>query len=117
MVRERRDFYQVKKVLGQDPVPEAQLVEAEQAKAAADDAGKKRKRRAHKVRPGPETTPVDLEASTDADGAGGPELEIAPEVPGGASKKRTAREEVSLFLSSLFRLYRYVSVLKFVVVC
>ena len=85
MVRERRDFYQVKKVLGQDPVPEA-----EQAKAAADDAGRKKKKRAHKSRPGPETIPVEVEASTDADGAGGPELEVAPEVPGGASKKRTA---------------------------
>lgn len=99
MVRERRDFYQVKKVLGQDPVPEAQLVEAEQAKAAADDAGRKKKKRAHKARPGPETTPVEVEASTDADGAGGPEVEGAPEVPGGASKKRTAREEVTLLSS------------------
>jgi hypothetical protein len=95
MVRERRDFYQLKKATGEDPVPEAQLVEAEPAGAT----GKRKKKKAHKAR---STAEVEVETEVDA----GPETEVVSEGPDGSSRKRTAREEVTSasFISCLWRL-------------
>ena len=97
MVRERRDFYQLKRATGEEPVPEAQLVESETAGAAAEAAGKRRKKKAQKAR---STTDAEVEEEA---GAGvpvdaGTETEVGAEGPVGSSKKRTAREEVTLRL-------------------
>ena len=88
MVRERKDFYQLKKVVGEDPVPEVEVVATTGAPgaevgAAAEPVPKRKKKKAHKGR---STAEVEVDA--------GPETEVVSEGPDGSSKKRTAREEV-----------------------
>ena len=94
MVRERKDFYQLKKAVGGDLAPEPQPVVEEvpagtgaEVGAGADLVPKRKKKKAHKGR---STTEVEVEAEVEA----GPETEVASEGPDGSSKKRTAREEV-----------------------
>ena len=100
MVRERKDFYQLKKATGEEPMPEAQLVESEPA-GAADTAGRRKKKKAHKAR---STAKVEVETEVELDA--GPETEVVSEGPDGSSKKRIAREEVTSvsFSASMQRL-------------
>ena len=94
MVRERKDFYQLKKAVGGDLAPEPQPVVEEvpagagaEVGAGADPLPKRKKKKAHKGR---STAEVEVEIEVDA----GPETEVASVGPDGSSKKRTAREEV-----------------------
>ena len=103
MVRERKDFYQLTKAVGEDPVLEAPVVgvdtEAPMPDAGApavEAVGRRRKKRAHKAGSLPDTDVVQVE--DDAGTGTGPEERALSEVPGGSPKKRTAREEVILVL-------------------
>ena len=94
MVRERRDFYQLKKAVGEDPGPEVEVVAGTgvpgaEVGAAAEPVPKRKKKKAQKGR---STAGVEAEAEAEVDA--GPETEVVSEGPVGSSKKRTAREEV-----------------------
>ena len=104
MGRERKDFYQLAKAVGEDPLPAVQLVEHEQA--GAETTGKRKKRKAQNTR---STAEAEDEVEAEVEVEAGPEAEVGIEVPVGSSKKRSAREEVissTLMLVCCF-LYRY----------
>ena len=92
MGRERKDFYQLKKAVGEDPLPAVQLVELEQAGAAAETTGKRKKKKAQKAR---STAEAEVEEEAEVEVDAGAETEVGTEGPVGSSKKRTAREEVT----------------------
>ena len=95
MVRERKDYYQLTKAVGGDPVPEVQLVAEEEpagTDAAVESAGRRKKKKAHKSR---STTEVEVETVGEVVVEADPGTGVVSEVPTGSSKKRTAREEVT----------------------
>ena len=99
MVRERKDFYQLKKAAGEDPVPEAEVAPAAADAtgvtdaapvapgAQADPAPKRKKKKAKRARSASEVE-VDVEVEEDS---GGHET---TDVPAGSVAPTTAREEV-----------------------
>ena len=110
MVRERKDYYQLKKAVGEDPGPEVEVVAGTGAPgaeggAAAELVPRKKKKRAHRSR---STAEGDVEVETEVDA--GPETEVASGGPDGSPKKRSAREEVifgHFHLIFIFFVYRH----------
>ena len=108
MGRERKDYYQLKRAVGEDPVLEASLVGAQPtglpaepvtAPVASPEGAKRKKKKAKRAR-------STSEADVEAEGEEGEQVEAdQTDLPGGAvSPVRTAREEVILAsLSSVVR--------------
>ena len=94
MVRERKDFYKLKKVAGEDPTPDdvpvadALVVD----ELVVDVAGKRKKKKAKRARSEVETE-VDVGEDSGAPDAGDAQAESAA-----AAQPRTAREEVHFYL-------------------
>ena len=97
MVRERKDFYQLKKAVGEDPVPEVDATDAAVAApdAAVDPAPKRKNKKAKRARSASE-----VEADVEED-AGVQETCPVPAEAAAASLARTAREEVNFFFALL----------------
>ncbi|KAK9951159.1 hypothetical protein M0R45_006617 [Rubus argutus] len=96
MVRERKDFYQLKKAAGEDPAPEVAIADATDVVAAApiaasgaavDSAPKRKKKKAKRARSASEVE-VDMEED-----AGVQEDASVPAEAAAATPTRTAREE------------------------
>lgn len=102
MGRERKDFYQLKKAVGEDPFAKAQMVDVEQAEAA----DKRRKKKAKRAQ---STSEVEVEVE---EGSTVPEPTDIPVETAEPSSARTAREEVINFFFT-----RPDFVLNFVIVC
>ncbi|KAK9929118.1 hypothetical protein M0R45_026226 [Rubus argutus] len=110
MVRERKDFYQLKKAVGEDPVPEAEVAPSAAdatgaadaahvgSGASADPAPKRKKKKAKRARSASEVE-VDVEVEEDL---GVPE---ATEIPAGSVAPTTAREEMAYEEQLLDRRY------------
>ena len=97
MVRERKDYYQLKKAVGAEPAPEAEVVVVDrpagtdgEATGAAVDAAKRKKKKAKRVRSAAE---AEVEGD-DADQGVPDPADASVEVV--ASPARSAREEVIL---------------------
>jgi hypothetical protein len=95
MVRERKDFYQLKKAVGEDPVPEVEVAAREATDApdaapgaAVDLAPKRKKKKAKRARSASE---AEVEVEEDS---GVPEVAEVPADPAAAVPPTTAREEV-----------------------
>lgn len=89
MGRERKDFYQLKKAVGEDPLAEAQMVDAEQA----EDAGKRKKKKAKRAR---STAEVEVEEEV-GEGSAVPEPIDIPIKANEPFSPGTARHEVTFF--------------------
>ena len=96
MVRERKDFYQLKKAAGGDPAPTPDDVPTADAPVAdepvVDATGKRKKKKAKRARSAAETE-VDVGEDSGAPDAGDAQVESAA-----AAQPRTAREEVHVYL-------------------
>jgi hypothetical protein len=110
MVRERKDFYQLKKAVGEDPTPEVEVAAVDATDAAnpapgatVEPAPQRKKKKAKRAR---SATGTEVDAGDDS---GVPEVAEVPSESGPADAPRTAREEVILectwFLH--FTMYRY----------
>ena len=92
MVRERKDFYQLKKAVGEDPVPEVEVDATDAADAApgatAEPAPQRKKKKAKRAR---SATGTEVDAGEDS---GIPEVAEVPSESAAADPPRTAREEV-----------------------
>jgi hypothetical protein len=99
MVRERKDFYQLKKAVGEDPVPEAEVAAAGAAAdttgetdaapgASTDPVQKRKKKKAKRAR---SVSEVEVEAGDDS---GVPETADLPADSAAVVPPTTAREEV-----------------------
>jgi hypothetical protein len=95
MVRERKDFYQLKKAVGDEPVPEPEVEVVAAADAPGADAGavaepvpQRKKKKAKRARSG---TGSEVDAGDDS---GVPQAAEVPAESAAADPPRTAREEV-----------------------
>jgi hypothetical protein len=94
MVRERKDFYQLKKAVGEDPVPEVEVAAvdatdaADAAPGATAEPAPRRKKKAKRARSAAGT---EVDAGEDS---GVPEVAEVPSGSAAADPPRTAREEV-----------------------
>ena len=105
MVRERKDYYQLKKAAGAEPAPEVEVVVVDrpvgtdgETTAAAVDSAKRKKKKAKRVRSASE---AEVEGDDGDQGVPDP-ADASAEVV--ASPPRSAREEVILLLSLLIGL-------------
>ena len=100
MVRERKDYYQLKKAVGEEPAPEEVVILDQPVggagEATVDAAGKRKKKKAKRTR-------SEAEAEVEGGDQGVPDpADASVEVV--ASPARSAREEVTLLLSLLLGL-------------
>jgi hypothetical protein len=94
MVRERKDFYQLKKAVGEEPVPEPEVEVVAAADAPGADAGaavepapQRKKKKAKRARSASGT-------EVEAEDSGVPQTVEVPAESAAADPPRTAREEV-----------------------
>jgi hypothetical protein len=108
MVRERKDFYQLKKAVGEDPVLEPEVEVVADADAPGADAGaavepapQRKKKKAKRARSASGT-------EVEAEDSGAPQAVEVPSDSAAADPPRTAREEVTSTRYGLvhFMMYR-----------
>ncbi|KAK9939105.1 hypothetical protein M0R45_015814 [Rubus argutus] len=96
MVRERKDFYQLKKAVGEDPTPTPDVVPVADVPVAdepvVDAAGKRKKKKAKRAHSAAETE-VDVGEDSGVPDAGDAQAESAA-----AAQPRTAREELHQYI-------------------
>jgi hypothetical protein len=108
MVRERKDFYQLKKAVGEDPMPEVEVAAVDATDAAdaapgatAESAPQRKKKKAKRARSASGT-------EVEAEDSGAPQAVEVPSDSAAADPPRTAREEVTSTRYGLvhFMMYR-----------